>query len=129
MIAADTSSFVSFFRGDEGEDTRLIAQALEDRALCLPPPVLTELLSDRKASPSLEKWLLELPLLELTSGFWLRAGALRRKLIIRGLRARLGDVLIAQLCIDNRVRLITRDADFKSYVKLSKLRLAASPAK
>jgi predicted nucleic acid-binding protein len=67
---------------------------------------------------------LELPLLELSEGFWERAAASRAIILKRKLRARLADTLIAQACIDNDVALITRDHDFRHFATHCGLRLA-----
>jgi predicted nucleic acid-binding protein len=40
-------------------------------------------------------------------------------------RARLGDALIAQSCLDHQVRLITRDRDFRHFARAAGLRLVA----
>ncbi len=50
--------------------------------------------------------------------------SIRRKLLTRKLKARLGDALIAQLCIDHGAMLITRDKDFRHFAKLTELFLA-----
>jgi predicted nucleic acid-binding protein len=42
----------------------------------------------------------------------------------KGRRARLGDALIAQSCIDRGIRLITRDRDFRAFADDAKLTLA-----
>lgn len=123
MIAADTSTWISFFEGDEGEDVRALAKALEARQVVMPPPVLTELLSDPELSPSVAQTLLELPMVPLEDGFWYRAGKLRSKALARKRKARLGDALIAQCCINANIPLITRDADFKAFSRMLKLNL------
>jgi hypothetical protein len=41
---------------------------------------------------------------------------LRAKVLSRRRKARLGDALIAQCCIDANIGLITRDWDFRSFV-------------
>jgi len=48
MIALDSSSLIAFLEGAAGGDTELVEQSLTDRQACLPPVVLTELLSDPK---------------------------------------------------------------------------------
>jgi predicted nucleic acid-binding protein len=68
--------------------------------------------------------LLELPLLEISEGYWERAGRLRATVLARGLRARLADTLIAASCIDHGVTLVTRDPDFRHFSKLGGLALA-----
>jgi predicted nucleic acid-binding protein len=123
MIAADTSAWISFFEGGEGDDVVALTRALEARQVVMPPPVLTELLSDPELSPSVAQTLLEVPLVPLKDGFWYRAGTLRSRALARKRKARLGDALIAQCCIDANIPLITRDADFKGFAETLKLSL------
>lgn len=115
MIAADTSSWVSYLSGEAGEDVTVLDRALAEGQVCLPVPVLTELLSNPRLDEETVKNLLELPLLEPTPGFWERAGRLRAEVLEKGRRARLGDALIAQLCIDQKIKLVTRDKDFRAF--------------
>jgi predicted nucleic acid-binding protein len=125
VIAIDTSSWIAFFSesapGDA--DVELVASALDDHQACLPPVVLTELLSDPKLSGEVAALLLELPRLAILPDFWERAGLLRARLLARRHRARLADALIAQSCIDHDVRLVTRDSDFRHFARLGGLRL------
>lgn len=65
--------------------------------------------------------LLALPRLDVLEGYWERAGRLRSKVVARRLRARLADTLIAQSCLDHRVVLITRDADFRHFARVAGL--------
>jgi predicted nucleic acid-binding protein len=51
------------------------------------------------------------------------AGALRVRLLRRGLKARIADTLIAQSCIDHDVALLTRDRDFRNFAAQAGLRL------
>lgn len=115
MIAADTSTWISFFEGERGADVLALAKALQSRQVVMPPPVLTELLSDPELPASVAQTLLELPLVSLKNGFWGRAGRLRAKVLARRRRARLGAALIAQCCIDADIALITRDRDLKAF--------------
>jgi predicted nucleic acid-binding protein len=124
MIAADTSSMIAFLQGQDGRDTQAISDALQNDSLHLPPVVVTELLSDPKASAQIRLQIGQMPLLLLSEGFWLRAGQSRQKLLQNGYKARLGDALVAQACVDNNVALIARDTDFRHFVNLCGLRLA-----
>lgn len=126
MIAIDTSSWIAFLsdREPSGDDTALVESALADYQACLPPVVLTELLSDPKLPRSVTTLLSQLPVLDPDPDFWARAGRLRSKLVARRRRARLADSLIAQSCIDYDVRLVTRDDDFRHFARLGGLRLA-----
>jgi hypothetical protein len=126
MIAIDSSSWIAYFagvaRGDD--DIELVESALADHQACLPPVVLTELLSDAKLPRHVASMLLALPRLDPLPDHWQRAGLLRAKLLAKRHRARLADTLIAQSCIDHDVRLVTRDADFRHFARLGGLRLA-----
>ena len=129
MIAADTSTWIAFFQGAAGRDVELLDRALGDRQVLMPPPVLTELFSDPKLPSDVRATLSELPLLQIADGFWGRAGELRAT-VLRGRRkARLGDALIAQACVDNGVALVTRDRDFRAFADAAGLDLVVeSPA-
>ena len=121
MIAADTSSWIAYLQGESASDTDLLDAALEQKQVLMSPVVLTELLSDPHLNPSVEKILSAVPLIEITDGFWNRAGALRARVLAKGRKARLGDALIAQSCVDRDIRLITRDRDFQVFADAAKL--------
>lgn len=123
MIAVDTSSFIAFLQGDEGEDVAQVEWALQQKLVAVPPVVLVELLSDPNLDDRLITVLSELPLMDNVDGYWQRAGRLRSRLISRGRRARLADSMIAQSCIDHRTALVTRDRDFQSFTSVSNLNL------
>ncbi len=124
MIAADTSTWIAFLQGEAGEDTDLLDRALEDRQVLMAPPVLTELLSSPDLPGQVVKTLSEIPLLELQAGDWERAGALRASVLAKRKKARLGDALIAQCCLDRGIPLITRDRDFRAFSDAASLNLA-----
>ena len=123
MIAADTSSMVAFFEGENGDDVDLIQSALDHRQLALPPVVLTELLSDPALPERVRALLSELPILDLEPGFWERAGLLRASVLRQKKKARVADALIAQSCLDQSSPLITRDKDFRQFAMIAKLPL------
>jgi len=121
VIAADTSSWVAFLEGSSGEDVQLLDRALEDGQVVMVPVVLSELLSDPKLSSDVAETISDLPIIEIASGYWQRAGALRAKVLGRRRKARLGDALIAQSCIDQGIALITRDRDFRAFAEAADL--------
>jgi predicted nucleic acid-binding protein len=123
MIAADTSTWVVYLEGGAGEDARLLDRALEDWQVVMAPIVLTELLSDPKLPSGVAKTLSEVPLMEIVPGCWQRAGVLRAKVLAKRRRARLGDALIAQSCIDRGIPLLTRDRDFRAFAQAAGLDL------
>jgi predicted nucleic acid-binding protein len=123
MIAADTSTWIAFLQGDPGKDVQLLDKALEDRQVLMVPAVLTELLSDPKLSGEVARYLVEIPLVEIQFGYWERAGALRAKAFAKRRKARLGDALIAQSCVDRGIPLLTRDRDFRGFAESASLNL------
>jgi predicted nucleic acid-binding protein len=117
MIAADASSFRRHSVGERGADVQAVEEALRNEELFLPPPVVSELLSDPHADEQIVAVITHLPQLELKDGFWFRAGFLRATLLRSGVKAALADTLIAQCCIDHNVALITHDRDFRHFLK------------
>ena len=126
MIAADTSTWIAFLQGAKGEDTKLLDMALNDRQVLMVPAVLTELLSDPGIPPAVARTLTALPAAEITDGYWQRAGVLRSKVLGKRRKARLGDALIAQSCIDRRIPLVTRDKDFRNFAAAAELDIMVS---
>jgi predicted nucleic acid-binding protein len=123
MIASDTSTWIAFLEGNNGDDVELLTKALEDRQVVMAPVVLTELLSDPELHSSAAHTLSDLPLIDIRPGYWQRAGSLRAQVLAKKRKARLGDALIAQSCIDGGVPLITRDRDFQAFAKTAGLNL------
>lgn len=115
MIAVDTSSFIAYLEGDSGKDVELLDDALKARQVVLPPVVLTELLSDSSLSKEVIGLFKTIPILDLAEGHWERAGINRAAVLAKGLKARIADALIAQSCLDHKLGLLTRDADFKAF--------------
>jgi len=124
MIAADTSTWIAFLQGDNGGDAQLLDKALEDRQVLMAPAVLTEILSDPKLPSAVGETLSGLPLIEVEPGYWERAGALRAKVLAKRKKARLGDALIAQSCLDREIPLLTRDRDFRAFTAAAGLDVA-----
>jgi predicted nucleic acid-binding protein len=123
MIAADTSTWVAFLEGGAGADIELLDRALADRQVLMVPVVLTELLSDPKVSSDVARTLSEVPLVQNETDYWQRAGTLRAKVLAKRRKARLGDALIAQSCIDRGISLLTRDRDFRAFAEAAGLAL------
>src|SRR5271166_6190405 len=123
MIAVDTSTWIAFFQIVPGQDTQLLERALKDRQILMIPAVLTELLSDPGLSFPDAETLAQVPMIDLQSGYWQRAGLLRAKVLSERRRARLGDALIAQTCLDRNIPLLTRDQEFRAFAEASQLNL------
>jgi predicted nucleic acid-binding protein len=124
MIATDTSALVDYLKGETGADLELLDAAILNGQLRLPPVVITEILSDETSSKTLSELLPDILTLELTDGYWERAGVMRCLLHKKGLKAAVADTLVAQSCIDHDVTLIARDSDFRHFAKHCGLKLA-----
>ncbi len=127
MIAVDTSTWIAFLQGDTGEDAELLDRALQDRQVLMVPVVLTEVLSDPKLPLEVAQTLSQIPLIDVKPGFWERAGLLRAKVLEKHRKARLGDALIAQTCLDHDLALLTRDRDFRVLAQAAGLDLVIRP--
>jgi predicted nucleic acid-binding protein len=121
MIALDSSVVIQFFTD---RDARVRKILLEGQ-VALPPAVIAELYSDPKARRDMTAFVEAAFVMPITDGYWQRAGVLRGKIRATGLRANLGDALIAQSCIDHGVPLLTYDTDFRHYAAMGGLVLAA----
>ncbi len=124
MIAADSSSLFAYLTGDNAADVDHLANALAAGELVLPPVVVTEVVSARANIAAIDDLIRAISTLDLTEGFWERAGHSRRLLLRHRFKATVGATLIAQSCIDHQVVLITRDRDFRHFVTHCGLQLA-----
>lgn len=80
-------------------------------------------MSDPKLPSEVSPTLSVLPLIEIEPSYWQQAGALRAKVLVKRRKARLGDALIAQSCIDRGISILTRDRDFRSFAEAANLDL------
>ena len=100
----------------------MLTKALGDRQVVMAPAVLTELLGDPALPSSAAHSLSDLPLIDIRPGYW-HARAASKALLAKKRKARLGDALIAQRCIDGGVPLIARDRDFQTFAETAGLNL------
>jgi predicted nucleic acid-binding protein len=117
MIAADTSAWIDYSKGLDSKHAKALQAALEQGGLVIPLIVLVEILSGPGITPQIESFILALPRLELTVGYWERTAGMRRSMLKNKKKARLGDCLIAQSCIDHEVPLIAGDHDFRHFAR------------
>jgi predicted nucleic acid-binding protein len=107
-----------------GPDIAAFELALAAEEAVLPPAVIAEAMSAPEADAGVAALLAGLRMLPIMDEYWERVGQLRRLLRARGRRARLGDALISQSCLDHDVPLLTRDRDFRAYAEFCGLKLA-----
>lgn len=125
MIAVDSSVAIDYINGVTSKHTDALYKALLSESVWMPPVVVTELYGI-KSAPN-EHWRMfvyNIPLLETDDGYWQRAGKIRQAILQKKRKAKLGDALIAQSCIDHDVPLLTRDPDFAHYAEHCALTLA-----
>jgi predicted nucleic acid-binding protein len=115
MIVADTNVWIAFWTGDSANDTMLVRSALENKATSMAPMVVAELLSDPTLDERHRNTIVNMPALILLQGYWIRVGRLRASLLVRRMRPKLIDSMIAQLCMDHDAILVTRDAGFRRF--------------
>jgi predicted nucleic acid-binding protein len=123
MIAIDTSVFIAYLQGTKDAKTEQVEIALLNNGATLLPVVLSELLSDPILPKEVADSLMAFPLLELKPGYWARAGKTRAAILAKKRKARLADVLIAQMCLDYDIPLLTSDKDFAPFVTYCGLKL------
>jgi predicted nucleic acid-binding protein len=124
MIAADTNVVIGWLENRDDPVIDRFGWLLRQRLIVLPPVVVTELWSAPSAQPGMGGLLAGLTVLPIVDGYWERAGLLRARLFAQGRRARLGDALIAQSCLDADAALLTRDEDFAAFEPLAGLKRA-----
>jgi len=115
---------VAYLAGESGKDVDAFELALAAEEAVLPPAVFAEVMSAPEADATTAALLDNLRMLPIIDGYWVRVGGVRRVMRRHGRRARLGDALISQSCLDHNVPLITRDQDFRSYAQHCGLKLA-----
>lgn len=122
MIAADSSIWIAYLQNEQTADLQLFHEKLIAGDYFIPPAVVAELCSASHSAAFLKQ--IDLGSVPIVDGaFWRRAGALRNIVRAKGIKAHLGDALIAQSCIDHNIPLLTRDEDFKYFQKHCGLRL------
>ena len=118
MFCADSSSWIAYLSGASGEDIEQIdsapARSLSPDGSHSPGGTVER---SRPSHARRKDPCCEFPFLELTPGFWERAGKTRASLIRLKMKPKLADTLIAQVCMDHKVTLHTRDTDFRPFVK------------
>jgi len=123
LDCADTNSWIAYLAGSPGPDVERIEEGLAGRFLAMAPVVLAELLSDPALPTDAAKFFQQIPLLPATEGYWVRAGSLRARMIRLGYKPKLADTLVVQSCLDHDAVLLSRERDFRPFVKHAQLKL------
>jgi predicted nucleic acid-binding protein len=123
LDCADTNSWIAYLAGSAGADVERIEEGLAGRFLAMSPVVLAELLSDPVLPHEAAQFFQQIPLLELTTDYWVRAGIMRARMIRLRYKPKLADTLVVQSCLDHGALLLSRDRDFRPFVRHAQLRL------
>ena len=131
-LFVDTSVWSLAFRRDAESsmpETDYLQKALLDGDLIVTTGlVLQELLqgfNGPKAAEQLIERFADIPLLSPTRETHIAAANLRNHCRRNGVQAGTVDALIARLCIENDIQLLTTDQDFRHIARFSKLRAMA----
>lgn len=122
----DSSIWVDFFRASSPAALKhQAAKLIEDERAMVCEPVLFELLraTPAAARKNVQAQLELLPLVPSPRRLWLDAAQLGQKCVGRGLVPPAMDLLIAQLCLDQSLELITFDQHFADIARVSPLRV------
>lgn len=117
MIAGDTNAWIHFLSGKTNRFSKLMEQSLKDHLLVLPVPVLHELICYPELNDFDRKYLLELPKVSAMDQTWISASEMRKVLFQKKKKARAMDSLIAQICIERNLSLISDDYDMEAFVQ------------
>ena len=123
VVVVDTSSWISYFAGQQQEALDL---ALQEGRVYLSPVVAAELMSgslSRTRREQLADFLRDLPLCDAGLEHWLRVGTQRSRLARKGLTVSTPDVHVAQCAIDLGGYLLSEDRIFRRLVRHCRLRL------
>jgi predicted nucleic acid-binding protein len=123
LICADTNCIIAYLAGEDGSDVEFLDKLLRRGAVALPPVVIAELLSDPALPPEAELVITSFPVLATRDGYWQRTGRLRATLAEHGYKAGLGDSLVAQICLDYKTPLMTRDKGFGRFSRVAGLKV------
>jgi len=124
LIWADTNCIIAYLAGDDGSDIEFLDKLLRRGAVAVPPVVISELLSDPALPPDAELVISAFPVLATREGYWQRTGRFRARLAAHGYKAGLGDSLVAQICLDYKTPLLTRDKGFGRFSKVAGLKVS-----
>ena len=113
MIVVDASVWIDFFRGASSREKEILKGALESfNRIALCGPVLQEVLQgirdDREHKIQLLRFS-KFPYLEATRRTWSRASSLYRGMRRRGFTLGAFDTIIAAVCLENNLPLLTSD--------------------
>ena len=122
----DSSIWVDFFRASSPATLKhQAAKLIEDERAMLCEPVLFELL---RATPAASRKYVQaqlelLPLAPTPRRLWRDAAQLGQKCVAHSHVPPAMDLLIAQVCLDHNMELVTFDQDFAEIAQVSPLRI------
>ena len=117
MILVDSCVIMDYLAGNSTRAAVQLDKILSEGMAAISPITVSELFSDPKASHDVAAFISALVAAPFKEGYWQRSGELRARVRKLGLKAALGDALIAQTAIDHGWPLLTSDADFKHYLR------------
>ena len=114
-VIVDTSALIDFLKNNE-PNSATVEALIKDKRLITTGIIIAELLQGVKSSNE-ETCVCNLvdgiPVIELNSGLWLKAGKLSCSLRRKGITLPLTDIAIATLSIENNLSIFTLDKHFE----------------
>lgn len=123
MIVVDACVIIDFLAEKSTREVDSLGRLLQRDQALLAPSTVTELLSDPAGGSPTAELIRSMERLAVDEGYWERAGRLRSAVCRAGRKAALGDALLAQVCIDAKLPLLTSDRDFRAFAEISNLHL------
>ena len=129
MFVVDSCVWIDFYRDRWGRESSLLRDAIErdNAAVALCGPILQEVLQGFRDAPTFSREarrLQEFTVFETTRWTWLKAASLFRFLRGKGVSANSFDAVIASVCFEQGVPLLTANTrDFAPMAKYAGLKL------
>lgn len=127
MILVDTSAWIDYLNGHASKEANYLAQLIENNEpIVVPDIILTEILLGIKTEKEATRIANLLEIFEASPSLerkdYLAAAQIYRSCRSQGYTIRSTiDCLIAQLCLRHQYQLLTKDKDFQTIAKYTKL--------
>ena len=127
MILIDSNIWIDYFKKGNYRYRNKIIELLEEDKVAACGIIITELLHGAKTSKEtdiIKEYITGVNIFDITTDNYINAGILGCLLRRNGITVPLPDLIIAEICISNKIRLFTNDRHFIKISENSSLLLA-----